>query len=205
MHVHDTCYGYAHWHIGWIVGSESFRERVRKGERPKVEPWVTLLPHSFSLSLSLSFSLSRLVSRGETAGIRHARTLAPCERSHNTSKSNPFNRVQHYVAKRSPTARWEKGEEKKKRKLEGTGWDRFLTPFIMLARSPENSSLYTNPLLFFFLFGVCIHDRNIMYGLKVIDKSNFIKSIVKLKIEEDSSVYAICIILINHGYDHKVN
>lgn len=44
-----------------------------------------------------------------------------------------------------------------------------------------------------------------MYGLKVIDKSNFIKSIVKLKIEEDSSVYAICIILINHGYDHKVN
>lgn len=75
----------------------------------------------------------------------------------------------------------------------------------MLARSPENSSLYTNPLLFFFLFGVCIHDRNIMYGLKVIDKSNFIKSIAKLKIEEDSSVYAICIILINHGYDHKVN
>lgn len=70
VRVHDTCYGYAHWHIGWIVGSESFRERVRKGERPKVEPWVTLLPHSFSVPFSLSWWNRRYTTRTCTGTLR---------------------------------------------------------------------------------------------------------------------------------------
>lgn len=105
----------AHWMDRRV--RESFRERVRKGERPKVEPWVTLLPHSFSLpfSLSLSISISTLVVKPQVYDTYVHWHLAT-ERSHNASKSNPFNRVQHYVAKRSPTAR-ERGEkEKKKRK-----------------------------------------------------------------------------------------
>ena len=99
----------AHWMDRRV--RESFRERVRKGERPKVEPWVTLLPHSFSFSLSLS-TLMVKPQVYDTYVHWHLAT----ERSHNASKSNPFNRVQHYVAKRSPTARERGEEEKKKRK-----------------------------------------------------------------------------------------
>lgn len=103
----------AHWMNRRV--RESFRERVRKGERPKVEPWVTLLPHSFSFSLSLS-TLMVKPQVYDTYVHWHLAT----ERSHNASKSNPFNRVQHYVAKRSPTAR-ERGEEEKKKEKETRG------------------------------------------------------------------------------------
>lgn len=70
----------------------------------------------------------------------HTGTL--CARSHNTSKGNPF-WVQHYVTKRYPT-------ERGKSKLAGTGWDRSLTPFIMLPAA-QKILLFIRPFFSFFL------------------------------------------------------
>lgn len=93
-----------------IMGSQSFRERVRKGERPKVAgTLVTLLP---LLALSPSHSLRSLT--GCLAARYTTNTLAPCVgRSHNTSESNPFTGSKHYVAKRSTAAK--KGRKKQTR------------------------------------------------------------------------------------------